>query len=206
MASNNDFLPACPNACEIATEVAAASDNCITVAGIEPGEVTDIIFCEASPSDATLPTTPITTHTIVGLDADPTVNSAAILSWFGAIDNSAGGIVHFEVIGNKPAPETTTTVGPKKKVITTSRKDTLEISIFNKTNLNYKWFQKFECGWTGFIWYATEPFFYCGKNGMNVRVRATSAPLERGDGLSSFNIILEWTARTSPVRDAKPFI
>lgn len=205
MASNNDFLPVCPEDCTTLGAVPIVSDNCLSDAGIEAGEITDTIFAEASASDPTVPAKPITGHVITGLAANAAVNSAAITTWFNGIDNSTGNIVHFEVIGNMPEPAITTAVGPKKAEVVTSKKRTIEIDIVNKTNLNYAFSQQLECGWKGFVWFATAKFLYGGLNGIYGRVSKVSAPLERGDGLSAIKITFEWDARTNPTRDAKPF-
>ena len=206
MASNNDFLPVCPTDCTTLGTVPIVSDNCLSEAGIEAGEITDVIFCEAG-VDPTLPATPITGHVMTGLSANATVNSAAITSWFDGIDNATGNIVHFEVIGNMPEPTITTAVGAKKQEVITSRKRIIEIDIVNKTNRNYAFAQQLECGWAGFVWFGTEKFFYGGINGIRGRVSKVTTPLERGDGLSAIKITFEWgDARTNPPRDAKPFL
>ena len=205
MASNNDFAPACPTDCTDET-LLAASDLCLTDDSIETGEITDFIISEKGTLDPTIAANVITGWVDSGLAADATVNEAAINTWFAAIDNATGTIKHFEVIGNKPEANTTTATGAKKTTINLDTTHTIEVDIIKKSNLNYEFYRKLQCGGNYIVWYGTSKYLYGGINGISGRVIKASAPLERGDGLSVIKVTFEWNADSDPPRDKKPWI
>lgn len=204
MATNNDFAPACPTGCDDTT-LLAASDNCITDDDIEVGEITDFFISEVSDADKTLPQNPIAGWSDAGLAADSKVNEAAINTWYAAIDNSSGTIKHFEVIGDKPEPEIAEAQGPKKTTLKLNTTHNITVDVVKKSNLNYEFYRKLQCGGNYFAWYATDKYLYGGINGIAGRVVKATAPLERGDGLSVMKITFQWKAKNDPPRDYKPF-
>ena len=204
MASNNEFAPACPTSCDDAT-LLVADDLCQTDESTEVGEITDFIISEISDVDGTVPKNPITGWVNVGLAADASVNEAAINTWFTAINNTTGTIRHFEVIGDKPEAAIATAVGPKKTTVKLNTVHQIVVDVVKKSNLNYEFYRKMQCGGNYFIWYATDKYLYGGLNGVYGKVVSATAPLERGDGLSAMKITFEWKAIADPPRDLKPF-
>jgi len=207
MANLNDlYTPTCETDCDDNTFL-SVSEVCFGPATIEVSEIIAIWFSEADTANPGEPLNPITGWTNVGLAADPTLNDAAIIAWKATKDNtSANGLRYMKVIGDKPAPTSTSIVGPEGETAQINKKHTATFDIMTIDNLNYAFCQKIDgCGGKGHIWYETKDYLYGGINGVKMTLLGAPHILARGVGSIAINpLTTEWYAMTDPPRDANP--
>lgn len=198
---NDQFSPTCPTDCTTVDE-AIFDDACFSTETIEESEIEEIFFSEPSITPG-VPNNPIAGWVKSGLAADAETNSAAIIAWYAAKDNSATGALHsLKGIGDKPAATSTEIIGEEGKKIKVGKVHPINFDVQTLTNLNYEGLRQLECGGVKHVWYRTKKYLYGGKNGMIANIIDVGHILARGRGsIATDPVQIEFEAQLNPPRD-----
>ena len=195
------YKPSCAADCSTDTNP-VFGDVCAGVSTIEMGEIVDIIFDDID--SGSTPANPITGWVSTGLAANDAVNSAAITTWFGGIDNAtAAGLKHIEVTGDKSEPAGTDIELPKGKSVTINPKQTVKVSTPVMNNQRYEAFRKLQCLGEKIFWFATDSHLYGGINGIKCQIKKAYFSFPGKNTAKLFNLELEYVDSIDPTREKK---
>lgn len=202
--SNGYYVPTCEADCDNIV-LPDFSNPCASEDTIELGELEDLFLSEKS-TTAGVPKNPITGWVSAGLAADPTINEAAINTWYGTVDNGAvDSLRHLEGIGEKPEPTSVTVDLAKGKKIDVSTTQTTTFVFNVMDNARYEAFRKIQkCKGEYHAWYTTNSALYGGINGIIINIEKAYFTYS-GKTPKTFTIVFTWVDASDPPRDAKPF-
>jgi hypothetical protein len=198
---NDEYTPSCAASCAAETLASVGETDCITENALELSEINELYLDTKSATFGT-PTNPVLTYT------PWTDNEAVLLTWFAAKSNSTAAKVRFLYgRGEKPEPTETTLTLRKNKTVSLGTRHTLVYTIDVIDDITYQFLMKLQaCKGQFHAWFSTDTYFYGGDNGIIVDIEKVVMPKTGGRGENAKGIItLSWSAKSDPVRDAKPW-
>lgn len=118
---------------------------------------------------------------------------------------TAGDIVAYTVVGDKPLAEPVQFTGSKNRNVITTRNHTLNFDVDETNDVNYEAMRKMQCGGKFRIWYKTSADkLYGGSKGVLVDISIGDV-LARGDEMERFTGVLTWKDKFDPPRIPSPF-
>ena len=184
---------ACPEDCDVSELGLAENADCIDALELKESEVCDLFISLEDPNNPG-----------EALFKPTDINDAG--DWASAIDNDlAAAIKHFSGIGDVPEPEVTEAEVFKRQTKITNMNYTLNFDVQHRTQVNYEFARRAQCGLKVRFWFATiGGELFGGDDGIGGNLTAVM-PLERGEG-SYANILfrLNWNAKCDPPRILNP--
>lgn len=196
---NDLYTPSCATACSDNLLAAVGDTDCANEENIELAEINEIFLDEKS-ATAYTPKNPVATYT-EGSD-----NSAGLLTWINAVNNStASKVRRLFGIGEKPNTETTNITLHRGKNYATGTRHRLIFNVTVIDNDTYNFIRKLQaCRGQYHLWFSTDSYFYGADNGTLADIEDVQLPKTGGRGQASQAIItLGWNAKADPVRDRR---